>query len=77
MISYIFNNNKKINTEYLLNRFVENFDLDLIDKNTENIVLGNSEMLVDVSKKYINVLLFNDNINIKSIKEYLLEKYHG
>lgn len=74
MISYLFMNNKKIDKEYLLNIFTNNFGLEIVDNTKERTSLGNTEMLVDIDKKYITILLFDELINIKSIKKYLLEK---
>lgn len=73
MFSYIFNNNKKIDKKYLLNNLISTFDTELIDNTDTNIVLGNSKMLIDVSRKYISILLFDDTINIAKIKDYLME----
>lgn len=74
MISYLFKNNKKIDKEFLLQNFINNFGLEIIDNTKEIIRLGNMDMLVDIDKKNITIFLFNEYINIKSIKNYLLEK---
>ena len=72
MVSYLFKNKKHINKPYLLNNLINNYDLEIIDHTTKNTVLGNTDILVDISKKYISILLYDDTINIKKIKKYLL-----
>lgn len=74
MISYLFNNNKKIDKEYLLHNLINNFGLDIIDDTKEIMRLGNKDMLVEIDNEYITIFLFDEYLNIKSIKEYLLEK---
>lgn len=77
MISYLFNNNEKIDNNFLVENFTNNYALEIIDNTNTNTVLGNTEMFIDIGKKYINILLYNDNININHIKEYLMERYYG
>lgn len=77
MITYLFNNKRKINKDTLLNQLISNYTLDVIDKNSKNIVLGNSDMLVDIDKKYINILLFNETVNIKPTTDYIMEQLYG
>lgn len=76
MISYSFNNNAKINKNNLLDIFKNNYSLEIIDHTPESTILGNIDMMVDIDKKFINILLYKEDINIKLIKKYLLENYN-
>ncbi|WP_283589420.1 hypothetical protein [Staphylococcus nepalensis] len=76
MISYSFNNNTNINKSHLLDIFKNNYSLDIIDNTPESTILGNIDMMVDIDKKFINILLYKEDINIKLIKKYLLENYN-
>lgn len=77
MYSYSFYNNKKINRNGLTEKIVKAYNLDLIDKTSTNVVLGNNEVLIDISKQYIFILLFNDNFNISKLTNYLLRFTNG
>lgn len=74
MISYLFNNNCKVDNAFLLNYFTDNFKLEQIENIIGSTVLANNDMLIDIDSKYISILLYDETINIKPIKEYLLEK---
>lgn len=77
MISYIFNNNHRIDKNFLLNFFKSNFDLHENKNSLGSIILTNTDMFIDIDTKYISILLYNESINIKPIKKHLLEKHHA
>ncbi len=72
MYSYSFYNNNKIKKEALINKIVNLYNLDLIDNTETNIVMGNREILIDISKKYIIIILYNENFNITKLTDYIL-----
>lgn len=72
MYSYVFKNKRKIKKDYLIKNFSNLYNLDLIDHTNTNIVIGSKEVLVDISKKYILIILFNENFNITALKDYIL-----
>lgn len=74
MFSYVYKNNKKINKDNLFNILQNNYHLSLIDQNNHNIVLGNQKMLIDMDKKYINILLFDDSTNINGIRNCITKR---
>lgn len=74
MFSYVYKNNKKINKNNLLNILLNNYHLSLIDQNNHNVVLGNQKMLIDMDKKYINILLFDDATNINGIRNCIAKR---
>lgn len=77
MISYLFNNNKRIDNKKLLNILKNDFNLDYILHSKNNVVLGDTNIVVDIDSKYISILLYNEQLNIKPIKKYILEKTYG
>ncbi len=72
MYSYSFSNNRRINKKNLINKIVDLYNLDLIDNTENNIVLGSHEILIDISKRYILIMLFNDSFNITKLTEFIL-----
>lgn len=72
MYSYSFRNNKKINKNTLINKFINIYQLNLIDDTETNTVIGNNEVMIDFGKKYIFILLFNENLNISNLIDDLL-----
>lgn len=73
MISYLFSNNQKINKKKLITILKKDFGIQTILHNKNNIILGNTNLIVDIDSKYISILLYNEKLNIKPIKKYLLE----
>lgn len=77
MITYLFKNKKNLDNDILLERFITDYALEVINNTSKNVILGSSDMLVDIDKKYINILLFNDKINIKHTTDYIMEQLYG
>lgn len=71
MVSYLFNNSENIDNNYLLRFITENFRLYNLESENESTLLGNLDMLVDIDKKYISILLYDETINISPIKKIL------
>lgn len=77
MVAYLFKNKRKLDKDILLERLITDYALEVVNNTKENVVLGSSDMLVDIDKKYINILLFNDKINIKHTTDYIMEQLYG
>lgn len=77
MISYLFNNSKRVNKNKLFNILKREFNLDYIEHNENSTILSNENILVDIDPKYISILLYDEKLNIKPIKKYLLERSYG
>lgn len=69
MIPYLIKNNniKKNNID---TRILEHFNLQIVENDNFNTILGNPDVLIDINDSYINILLFNDHMNIKALKDY-------
>lgn len=47
--------------------------LDITDDTEDNLVMGSNDIMIDIDKKYVNILLFNERLNISEINHYLAE----
>lgn len=72
MYSYSFRNSKKIDKENLVKKIVNLYNLDLIDNTENNIIMGSKDIMIDINKKYIFVMLFDDSFNITELTNYIL-----
>lgn len=70
MTTYVFKT--QIKKENIVDTIQNFYHYDIIDNNKDNITLGNSDVLIDIDNDYINILLFNDKINISKIRNYLM-----
>lgn len=73
MITYLIRN-EHINQENIIPKILDLYKLEIVDKSNSNTVIGNSDMLIDFDNYYTNVLLFNEKLNIRELKNLLLNR---
>ena len=70
MMSYVYKNNNK-SIDDIKNKILYLYNVDIIQSQIDNIILGNQKLLFNIEDKVTNILLLEDDVSIREISSYL------
>ena len=68
MVSYVYKNGKKTKN-FLKDKLKKIFELEILSESSENLMLGNEDILFYINENHTDILLMDENTNLNEVRK--------